>query len=69
FHHGASDYVVKSETQFRKINHSLTTIFKMTNARQETRKYKNLLIAVSIGFALLFGGVSSLQLFAASIFK
>jgi uncharacterized membrane protein len=27
FHHGASDYVLKTDTQFQKINHSLSNIF------------------------------------------
>jgi adenylate kinase family enzyme len=29
FHHGASDYVVKTASQFEKINHSISNIFSL----------------------------------------
>jgi DNA-binding NtrC family response regulator len=46
FKHGASDYVVKTETKFRKINYSLSNLFKIIEAKQETKKYKRMMIAV-----------------------
>lgn len=41
FSHGAYDYVVKSETQFKKINYSLLNLFKMMKAKSDVRKYKH----------------------------
>ena len=43
FKHGASDYVVKSETQFIKINYSLLNLFKMINAKGQAKRYKNVI--------------------------
>lgn len=40
FHHGASDYVVKTETQFMKINYSLNNFFKIMEAKSDSIKYK-----------------------------
>ena len=40
--HGASDYVVKTETQFLKINYSLSNIFKIMKSKNEIKKYKNI---------------------------
>ena len=37
FKHGASDYVVKTETKFKKINYSLSNLFKMMEAKSEAR--------------------------------
>lgn len=63
FHHGASDYIVKTETQFRKINYSLLNLFKTIEAKSYANRYKNLAIAISLCFALLLGGVIAIQVF------
>lgn len=59
FKHGASDYVVKSETKFKKINYSLANIFKIIEAKKEATKYKRFLTAffIWIGLLLLTVGV------------
>ena len=46
--HGASDYVVKTETQFRKINYSLLNIFNTLKAKREAKKYKSAMLALTI---------------------
>ena len=53
FHLGASDYVVKTETQFKKINYSLQNIFKVIEAKSEAAIYKR----VVIGFSLVIAGI------------
>ena len=40
FKHGASDYVVKTETKFKKINFSLLNYFKMMEAMLDSMNYK-----------------------------
>jgi len=40
FKHGASDYVVKTETKFKKINFSLLNYFKIIEAMRDSIKYK-----------------------------
>ena len=69
FHHDASDYVVKTETKFRKINYSLFNLFKTLEARSEARTYKRLLIVLFLGIALLVGGVAAIQIFSPSLLK
>ncbi|MDP2387799.1 MAG: response regulator [Bacteroidota bacterium] len=56
FHHGASDYVVKTETKFRKLNYSLANIFKIIDAKEEVKKNKNQVIGL-IGALVLIAGV------------
>jgi DNA-binding NtrC family response regulator len=46
FKHGASDYVVKTETKFRKINYSLSNLLTVMEARNEVKKYKRMLVIV-----------------------
>lgn len=53
FQHGAADYVVKTETQFKKINYSLSNIFKMIKAKNEAKKYKMITIGVAIYFVIM----------------
>ena len=60
FQHGASDYIVKTETKFKKINHSLSNIFKLMESKKEARKYKHLLVALSIGIAFLIGLIAAI---------
>ena len=69
FHHGASDYVVKTDSQFRKINYSLSNLFKMMEARNDAKRYKRLLIALFLLIALLIGGVIAIQIFAPSLLR
>lgn len=58
FKHGACDYVVKTSTKFKKINYSLFNLFKMMEAKKEARGYKQLLMAASIGIALIVIGIA-----------
>jgi two-component system OmpR family response regulator len=55
FHHHASDYVVKTETKFQKINYSLLNLIKNIEAKAETTIYKNMLVGVAVCAALLIG--------------
>ncbi len=68
FQHGAFDYVVKTETKFRKINYSLLNIFKMMSAQKASNRYKNLLVATFLCIGLLIGGAIAIQLFAPYLF-
>ena len=52
FRHGASDYVVKTETQFMQINYSLSNFFKIIKAKNDAKKYKHL-IRLFLGFIVL----------------
>ena len=69
FHHGASDYVVKTETKFKKINYSLFNLFKTIEARSEAKTFKRLLIALSLVVAILVGGIIAIEIFIPSLFK
>lgn len=69
FHHGASDYVVKTETQFRKINYSLLNLFKMIESKKETRKFKTMAMALSLFIAILIGSVITIQLLEPTLLK
>ena len=69
FHHGASDYVVKTETKFRKINYSLFNLFKTIEAKNEARTFKRLFIVLSLVVALLIGGIIAIEIFIPSLFK
>ena len=55
FHHGAYDYVVKSETKFKKINYSLFNLFSMMEAKKETNKYKYMVAVLFACVSLLVG--------------
>lgn len=48
FEAGAFDYIVKTETQFKRINSSLINVFNMMEAKQEARTYKRLFITFII---------------------
>lgn len=63
FHQGASDYIVKTETQFKKINYSLLNLFKMMEANSYATKYKHLFIGILLCTALLAGAVIAIQVF------
>ena len=69
FKHGACDYVVKTETKFRKINYSLFNLFKVMEAKADTTRYKILLAGLSLCIALLIGGIIAIQIFEPSLLK
>ncbi len=69
FHHGASDYVVKTDTKFSKINYSVFNLFKIIETTDEAQTYKYLSIALSLCIGLLVGGILALQLINPSILK
>lgn len=69
FHHGASDYVVKTETQFRKINYSLLNLFKMIESKKEAKKFKSMAYALSLFIAILIGSVITIQLLEPTLLK
>ena len=62
FKHGASDYVVKTETQFHKINYSLYNIFKIIEAKSETKNFKFAFVIVLCLFTLLVAGAITIHL-------
>jgi DNA-binding NtrC family response regulator len=56
FHHGAADYVVKTETRFKKINYSLTHLFKLRESKKKARRYKTAIYILSLIITFLIGG-------------
>lgn len=69
FHHGASDYVVKTATKFKKINYSLSNLFEIIEAKQEAKRHKFMVIALCMCIALLIGGLIAIQIFAPSLLR
>lgn len=69
FHHGASDYVVKSETKFKKINYSLLNIFNTISAKSEAKKYRAMAIILSLSITLLIGGIVTIQYLEPNLLK
>jgi DNA-binding NtrC family response regulator len=69
FQHGGSDYVVKSETKFKKINYSIFNALKLLEARSEAKKYKRLAIGLFLSIALIVIGVTVVQFFMPSLFR
>lgn len=69
FHHGASDYVVKTATKFKKINYSISNIFKIIEAKREARRYKVLVFALFMCIAFLIGGIIAIQVFVPSLLR
>ena len=69
FHHGASDYVVKSETKFRKINYSLLNLFKMITAKGDAKKYKSMAVVLSLFITLMVGGMIAIQFLEPTLLK
>ena len=55
FKHGAADYVVKTETKFRKINNSLFNLIKMAEAKKDAKKYKYMATALFLCVAFMLG--------------
>jgi DNA-binding NtrC family response regulator len=69
FKHGASDYVVKSKTQFKKLNYSLFNLLKIMEAKKEALKYKYFL-GIFLGLmGLLFGAIIAIQIYSPEVFN
>jgi two-component system OmpR family response regulator len=62
--HGASDYVVKTETQFRKINYSLLNSFKLMEVKDYKRKYKQSLVLLCVAIGAMAVAVFSYNYFS-----
>ncbi|HBS86006.1 MAG: hypothetical protein A2W91_08385 [Bacteroidetes bacterium GWF2_38_335] len=62
FKHGASDYVVKTDTQFRKIIYSLFNLLRLMSAKNEALRYKRMVMAISLGVAMLIGGTIAIEI-------
>ncbi|HEY0029393.1 MAG TPA: response regulator [Bacteroidia bacterium] len=69
FKHGASDYVVKTETKFRKINNALFNLFKTMEAKREASFYKRLTLVFGACIVVLVAAVFTIQIFAPTILK
>ena len=63
FRHGASDYVVKTETAFRKINYSLLHLFKMMEAKNDAKRYRRMVIGLVLCVAVVIIVVVAIQIF------
>lgn len=63
FKHGASDYIVKTETQFKKINYSLLNLFKLMEEKSYAKNYKWLIVALFLGIGVLITGIVAYQMF------
>ncbi|HTA81817.1 MAG TPA: response regulator [Bacteroidia bacterium] len=69
FHHAASDYVVKTETKFKKINYSLFNLIKVSEARDEAKTYKSVSLVLSVLIALVIGAVIAITIIKPSLLK
>lgn len=69
FKHGATDYIVKSETKFKKINNSLFNIFLTMEAKRMARKYKRLKLALAASLGLLAGALIAIKIFSPATLK
>jgi len=61
FRIGAFDFVVKNDTQFKRIHYSLFNIFNLIKAENDSIAYRNIVIAMVLCFALVLGGVAALK--------
>ncbi|OFZ00993.1 MAG: hypothetical protein A3K10_07120 [Bacteroidetes bacterium RIFCSPLOWO2_12_FULL_31_6] len=69
FQHGATDYVVKTETQFKKIYYSLSNIFKMMEAKKDAKKYKMITTGVFMYFVMMVIALIVGQRFYPGLFR
>lgn len=69
FEHGASDYIVKTDTQFRKIIFSLFNLYRMIEAKNIAKRYKYLVIGIVMFIVLMISGVFTIHVFAPSLFR
>jgi DNA-binding NtrC family response regulator len=63
FKHGASDYIVKTDTQFRKIIYTMFNLLRVMEARKDAVRYKYIAVASVLFVALVIGGVVVIQMF------
>ena len=63
FHHGASDYIVKTETKFRKINYSLFNLFQIMEVKSNAIMYKRIVFAIIFCMAIVIGASITLLFF------
>lgn len=68
FKHGASDYIVKTDTQFRKIIFSLFNLFRMMESKRDALRYKYMVFGMLIFIPLLIGIVITIQIYNPSLF-
>lgn len=69
FKHGASDYIVKSENKFKKINNAIFNFFSILDAKRDARRYRILGIGLIVTLSLLIGSLLSIFIFAPAVFK
>jgi DNA-binding NtrC family response regulator len=60
--HGASDYVVKSETKFKKVNYSVANLMKMREAKSDASRYKVIAIGLFLSLVVIVVGVVVVQI-------
>jgi DNA-binding NarL/FixJ family response regulator len=65
--HGASDYIVKTNTQFEKINFSLSNLLKMIKAKSDARKYKYSVVLFECLLLLVIATVITIAVFYPSL--
>ncbi|MGE0638229.1 MAG: response regulator [Bacteroidia bacterium] len=51
--HGAFDYIIKTETKFKKINYSLVNMFKTIDAKTYKLKYQQSMVGFIVCFVIL----------------
>lgn len=69
FRQGASDYVVKTETQFRKINYALLNQFRIMELKYQATRYRFLVLGLVLSIAVLVGSVLAVQVFAPDLLR
>lgn len=62
YNHGASDYIVKTDTQFRKIIFSLYNLFRIMESKSDALRYKYIAFGVIISIAILIITLISIQI-------
>lgn len=67
FNHGAFDYVVKTETKFKKINNSLSNLFKIIDTKNDAKKYRYMVVGLLLAIAFMIGLVVAVKVFAPSV--
>jgi len=67
FKHGAFDYIVKTETKFKKINNSLFNLFSIMEAKREAKRYRMLSVGVMVAVGILILSVIAIRILEPSI--
>lgn len=68
FKHGACDYIVKTDTQFRKIIYTLFNLFRIMEAKSEMRKYKYLAVGLFLCVVFILSWMITGQIYNRSLF-